>query len=41
MAHFILQEVDDLAQEVAHSLLAKYRRPDLLLAFFQQAQLRR
>ena len=40
MANFIPRDVDDLAQEVAHALLAKHRRPDLLRAFFQHAQLR-
>jgi transposase len=40
MANFIPHDVHALAQEVAHSLLAKHRRPDLLHAFFQHAQLR-
>jgi len=40
MANCIPRDVDDLAQEVAHALLAKHRRPDLLRAFFQHAQLR-
>src|SRR5262245_49349042 len=40
MAHFIPRGVDDLAQAVAQALLAKPRRPDLLRAFFQHAQLR-
>jgi transposase len=40
MAHFIPHDVHDLAQEVVHSPLAKHRRPDLLHAFFQHAQLR-
>jgi putative transposase len=40
MANFIPYDLDDLAQEVAHALLAKYQCPDLLQAFFQHAQLR-
>jgi hypothetical protein len=40
LANSIPRNVDDLAQEIAHSLLAKHRRPDLLRAFFQPAQLR-
>jgi len=39
MTNFIPPDVDDLAQEVAHSLLAKHQRPDLLSAFFHHAQL--
>jgi transposase len=39
MANFIPHDVEDLAQAVAASLLAKHRRPDLLHAFFQHAQL--
>lgn len=40
MAHLIPHDVHDLAQEVAHALLAKHQRPDLLRAFFPHAQLR-
>jgi transposase len=40
LANFIPQELDDLADAVASSLLAKHQRPDLLRAFFQHAQLR-
>jgi hypothetical protein len=40
MANFIPRDLDALAQEVAHSLLAKHQRPDLLRAFLQHAQLR-
>ena len=39
MANFIPTNVSDVADEVAHSLLAKYQRSDLLKAFFQYAQL--
>ena len=39
MANFIPRDVDDLAQEVADSLIAKHRRPALLDAFFRHAQL--
>ena len=39
MANFIPHDVEDLAHEVAGSLLAKHRRPDLLHAFFQHARL--
>jgi transposase len=39
MANFIPQDLDDLADEVARSLLAKHRRPELLRAFFHHAQL--
>jgi transposase len=40
MANFIPHDIDDLAQAVACSLIAKPRRPALLRAFFQHAQLR-
>jgi transposase len=40
MANCIPRNIDNLAQEVAHSLLAKHRCPDLLRAFFHHAQLR-
>jgi transposase len=39
MANFIPHDVDDLAQEVANSLIAKHGRQDLLKAFFQHARL--
>jgi transposase len=39
MANFIPKDIDDLAQEVPHSLLAKHQRPDLLSAFFQHTKL--
>jgi len=39
LANFIPHDVDDLAQEIAGSLLAKHRRPDLLNAFFLHARL--
>jgi hypothetical protein len=39
MANFISQDVEHLAAEVAHSLVAKHRYPDLLHAFFQHARL--
>ena len=39
MANCIPQEVNDLAKEVAHSLIAKHGRRDLLNAFFQHARL--
>jgi transposase len=39
MANFIPADIQDLAQEVTHSLLAKHQRSDLLSAFFQHAQL--
>ena len=39
MADVIPQKVEHLADEVAHSLVAKHRRPDLLQAFFQHARL--
>ena len=39
MANFIPQDVETLADEVARSLIAKHRRPDLLYAFFQHARL--
>jgi hypothetical protein len=40
MANCIPHDVNDLASEVTHSLLAKHQRPELLRAFFQHAQLR-
>jgi hypothetical protein len=39
MANFIPHNIDDLAQEIANSLLVKHGRPDLLAAFFQHAHL--
>jgi hypothetical protein len=39
MANFIPYDVDELAQEVANSLIAKHSRQDLLKAFFQHARL--
>jgi transposase len=39
MANFIPHNVDDLAQEVANSLISKHGRQDLLKAFFQHARL--
>jgi hypothetical protein len=39
MAHFIPTDLDDVADEVAASLLAKHRRPALLKAFFQHVRL--
>ena len=39
MANFIPHDINDLASEVAHSLLAKHQRPDLLCAFLQHSQL--
>ena len=39
MANFIPHDVDDLAQEVARSLLTKQDRPVLLTTFFQHARL--
>jgi hypothetical protein len=39
MATFIPADIQDLAQEVTHSLLAKHQRSDRLSAFFQHAQL--
>jgi transposase len=39
MANFIPQDIEDLAHEVADSLIAKHHRRDLLRAFFQHAQL--
>ena len=38
-ANFIPPNIDDLAQEVADSLIAKYQRPNLLQALFQHAKL--
>ena len=40
IANFMPHDLNDLAREVAGSLLAKHQRPDLLRAFFQHAQLR-
>jgi transposase len=40
MANFIPQALDDLAQALTHSLIAKPQRPALLRAFFPHAQLR-
>jgi hypothetical protein len=37
--NFIPHDVDDLAQEVANSLIAKHGRRGLLNAFFQHARL--
>ena len=39
LANFIPQNVEHLAEEVAHSLVTKHRRLDLLHAFFQHARL--
>ena len=39
LANFIPHHIDDRAQEIAGSLLAKHRRPDLLNAFFLHARL--
>jgi hypothetical protein len=39
MANFIPRDLDDLADEVAVSMLRKHQRPDLLRAFFQHARL--
>jgi transposase len=39
MANFIPHNVDDLAQEVALSLIAKHHRQDLLKSFFRHARL--
>jgi transposase len=39
IANFIPQDVEELADEVAHLLVAKHRRQDLLHAFFQHARL--
>jgi transposase len=39
LATFIPHDVGDLAQEVAHSLLTKHDRRDLLNAFFRHARL--
>jgi hypothetical protein len=39
MANFLPRDVENLADEVARSLLAKHRRQDLLQAFFQHARL--
>jgi transposase len=39
MANFIAHDVGDLAQEVAHSLITKHSRRDLLNAFFRHARL--
>ena len=39
MANFIPADIQDLVHEVAHALLAKHQRSDLLSAFFHHAQL--
>jgi transposase len=39
MANFIPRDLDDLADEVAVSMLRKHQRPDLLRSFFQHARL--
>jgi hypothetical protein len=39
MANFLPQAIEDLADEVARSLIAKHRRQALLSAFFQHARL--
>jgi transposase len=39
MANCIPRDLDDLADEVAGSMLRKHQRPDLLRAFFQHARL--
>jgi hypothetical protein len=39
MATFIPRDLDDLADEVAVSMLRKQQRPDLLRAFFKPARL--
>ena len=39
MANFIAENLDDLAQEIAKSLLAKHKRSDLLRSFFTHARL--
>src|SRR5262245_17758248 len=39
LANFLPQAINDLAQAVAGSLLAKPQRPDLLHAFFRHAKL--
>jgi transposase len=39
MANFRPQDVENRADEVARSLIATHRRPDLLYAFFQHARL--
>jgi hypothetical protein len=40
MANFIPYDVEDPAQEVAHSLIAKHDRRDQLNAFFRHARLK-
>jgi transposase len=39
MANFIPKDLDDLADEVAVSMLSKHQRPDLLRSFFKHARL--
>jgi transposase len=39
MANFIPKDRDDLADEVAVSMLSKQQRPDLLRSFFKHARL--
>jgi hypothetical protein len=39
MANFLPKDLDDLADEVAMSMLSKHQRPDLLRAFFKHARL--
>jgi hypothetical protein len=39
LANFIPHDVNDLAQEVATSLIAKHDRQEFLNAFFQHARL--
>jgi len=39
MANFIPRDLDDLAEEIAVSMLRKHQRPDLLQAFFKHARL--
>jgi hypothetical protein len=39
MANFIPRDLDDLADEVAVSMLRKHQRPDLLRSFFKHARL--
>jgi hypothetical protein len=39
MANFIPRDLDDLADEVAVSMLGKHQRPDLLRSFFTHARL--
>ena len=39
LANFLPDDLDDLAQEVAMSLLAKHQRPDLIRSFFKHSGL--